>query len=197
MASSQTFGSSGDALSADTFIESLTPGKVRKSASQSQPESNSPSSSSSQPGINPFEKKPADSGKGAMVSSFSQAKPYKLHALCSGNNAIFTLQDEFGKTRSRISGGMCGGFKNSQRATYEAGYQVAVGMFQKIVKERDVRKVQIEVEIRMKGRGMAREALLKALTTPEGEKIRDWIVRLTDVTPIKIGGTRAKKARRL
>lgn len=131
-----------------------------------------------------------------MASALSQGKLYRLSALCSGNNAIFTLSNERGRTSAKITGGMLG-FKNSQRATYEAGYQCAVDMFQKIVAEQEKRKERLDIEIRLKGRGMAREALLKALTTPEGERIRSWIVRLTDVTPIKIGGTRAKKARRL
>ena len=53
------------------------------------------------------------------------------------------------------------------------------------------------LEIIFKGFGQGREAMQKALLASEGEKVRPFVARLTDHTPVKIGGTRAKKARRL
>lgn len=95
-----------------------------------------------------------------------------------------------------VSGGTCK-FKNAQRASYEAGYQACVAMFGRIKKEIEEKKVDMKLEILFSGKGMGREALQKALLTSEGDAVRGLVWRVTDRTPIKIGGTRAKKARRL
>jgi len=47
------------------------------------------------------------------------------------------------------------------------------------------------------GFGQGRDAVFKALMTSEGDDVRPYVLRVTDNTPIKIGGTRAKKTRRL
>jgi len=52
-------------------------------------------------------------------------------------------------------------------------------------------------EVLFKGFGQGREAVFKALMTSEGDDVRPFVARVTDNTPIKIGGTRAKKTRRL
>jgi len=52
-------------------------------------------------------------------------------------------------------------------------------------------------EVLFKGFGRGREAVYKALMTSEGDDVRPFVSRVTDNTPIKIGGTRAKKMRRL
>ena len=70
-------------------------------------------------------------------------------------------------------------------------------MFQKIEDYMRVTEHAFNLELLFKGFGQGRDALQKALLTVEGENIRNLIIRLTDRTPIKIGGTRAKKARRL
>jgi small subunit ribosomal protein S11 len=70
-------------------------------------------------------------------------------------------------------------------------------MFQKIEDYMRVTEPAFNLELLFKGFGQGRDALQKALLTVEGENIRNLIIRLTDRTPIKIGGTRAKKARRL
>lgn len=55
----------------------------------------------------------------------------------------------------------------------------------------------MKLELCIKGFGQGRDAVSKALMTSEGEKVRKVVNRVTDKSPIKIGGTRAKKARRL
>ena len=55
----------------------------------------------------------------------------------------------------------------------------------------------IELEILLRGFGQGRTAILKALTLPEGDKVRDVVHCITDRTQIKIGGVRLQKARRL
>lgn len=119
---------------------------------------------------------------------------YRLHCHSSRNNTITTLTHPNGSTVAWYSGGSCD-FKKSQRASYEAGYQCAVRMFERIA---ELAKGQaMYIDLFLKGFGQGREALQKALLSAEGENVRDLIYTVTDRTPLKIGGTRAKKARRL
>ncbi|KAF8579321.1 translational machinery component, partial [Ramaria rubella] len=119
-----------------------------------------------------------------------------LHVVASRNNTILTFTNELGNTRAWVSAGRCG-FKNVQRSGYEAGYQCAVQMFQKIAAEKATSHAPMKLEIAFKGFGFGREALYRALMTSEGDGIRDMVTVLKDTTPIKIGGTKAKKTRRL
>ncbi|KAJ2933666.1 hypothetical protein H1R20_g3431, partial [Candolleomyces eurysporus] len=102
-----------------------------------------------------------------------------------------TLTDADGGTIAWFSGGSCG-FKKGNRATYEAGYQCAVRVFQKI-EQITKNDGAVKVDMLFKGFGQGREALKGALLSTEGERIRPLIASITDRTPIKIGGTRAKK----
>jgi small subunit ribosomal protein S11 len=67
-----------------------------------------------------------------------------------------------------------------------------VRTFRKI-EEESQRDGSIKVDLFLKGFGQGREALKGALLATEGERIRPLIASITDRTPIKIGGTRAKK----
>lgn len=53
------------------------------------------------------------------------------------------------------------------------------------------------IELVLKGFGPGREAVVAALTTSRADRVRNLIRRITDATPIKIGGTRPKKRRML
>ena len=53
------------------------------------------------------------------------------------------------------------------------------------------------IELIFKGFGPGREAVVAALQTDRGSFVRRMIKRVTDATPIKIGGTRPKKRRML
>lgn len=120
---------------------------------------------------------------------------YRLHVFSSKNNTIATFTDPDGNTRAWCTAGSVG-FKKSQRSGYEAGYQCAVHIFKKM--EAVMAKLPpMELHLFFKGYGQGRDALQRALQTSEGDQIRPLIVQLTDRTPIKIGGARAKKARRL
>jgi small subunit ribosomal protein S11 len=48
-----------------------------------------------------------------------------------------------------------------------------------------------------RGFGQGREAVTKAILGSEGRNIRNKIVRLTDATRLKFGGTRSPAPRRL
>ncbi|KAF8268276.1 hypothetical protein EI94DRAFT_1728186 [Lactarius quietus] len=86
------------------------------------------------------------------------------------------------------SGGSCG-FKG-------AGYQCAVRAFAR-VKTLAQEVPGARFEFRFRGFGQGRDAVFKALMTSEGDEVRPFVNCVTDNTPIKIGGTRAKKTRRL
>lgn len=94
-----------------------------------------------------------------------------------------------------FSGGSCG-FKKFHRSGYEAGYQCAIRAFARILKERE-EVPNMKLEVFFKGFGQGRDAAQKALLGVEGEDLRPVILKITDKTPLKIGGTRAPKARRL
>ena len=118
-----------------------------------------------------------------------------LHVHSTRNNTIVTFAGQEGAPIALWSGGSCG-FKKVNRASYEAGYQCIVRAFEKVVNYR--KEVgPFSLEIIFKGFGQGRDAMHKALLASEGEQIRPFVSRLTDKTPVKIGGTRAKKARRL
>ncbi|KAF4619854.1 hypothetical protein D9613_005556 [Agrocybe pediades] len=121
---------------------------------------------------------------------------YRLHCHASRNNTIVTFTEPAGNTIAWYSGGSTKSkFKKGNRASYEAGYQCAVGIFQKIKETRN--KVgDFRVELLFKGFGEGREAMKAALLAVEGNDIRHLVYQVVDRTPIKIGGTRSKKARR-
>lgn len=119
---------------------------------------------------------------------------YRLHCMSNHNNTIITFTNDAGKTIAWKSGGMCG-FKGANRSSFEAGYQSAVRIFRVIEKLAD--KKDFSVALFLKGFGQGRDALKTALLAVEGQNIRSLICSVTDRTPIKIGGTRSKKTRRL
>lgn len=53
------------------------------------------------------------------------------------------------------------------------------------------------MEVIMRGFGKGREAVVKAIMGNEGRGLRDRIIRVSDATRLKFGGTRSQKPRRL
>lgn len=129
-----------------------------------------------------------------ISSYYNQLPRYRLHCHSSRNNTITTFTRPNGDTVAWFSGGSCG-FKKGNRAGYEAGYQCAVQMFKRI--EKLAEEEPFEIDLYFKGFGQGRDALQKALLSGEGDNIRMMVSSATDRTPLKIGGTRSKKARRL
>ncbi|KAF8626767.1 hypothetical protein AX15_004700 [Amanita polypyramis BW_CC] len=157
------------------------------------PESHPPSAGfSGYPKPTPTRANPLDESN---ISQYRSEVPrYRLHCHSSRNNTITTFTMPNGHTLAWFSGGSCG-FKKGNRASYEAGYQCAVRMFKQI--ETAAEKEPFEIDLFFKGFGQGREALQKALLSGEGDNIRMLVCNVTDRTPLKIGGTRSKKARRL
>ena len=88
------------------------------------------------------------------------------------------------------------GFRKAQRQEYEAGYQVTTRAF-KLIQDKKLLSPTDKIELVLKNFGKGREAFLAALLGKEGNDIRPHIVRVSDNTILKFGGTRSKKLRRL
>ena len=121
---------------------------------------------------------------------------YNLYVQSTRNNTIATFTRPDGNPITTISGGKCG-FKGVRKSSYEAGYQCAVTMFAKILGVKERVGGDMKLEVLFNGFGQGRDAMYRALMSDEGAAVRQLVSRLTDTTPIKIGGTRAKKARRI
>ena len=128
------------------------------------------------------------------MTSTQDAPRYRLHCKSSRNNTIVMFTDEKGKCLAWFSGGSCK-FKGANRATYEAGYQCAVRAFEVIKKT--AATTPLGLELYFKGFGQGRDAMKTAMLAAEGTEIRGLVRSIQDRTPIKIGGCRAPKARRL
>lgn len=94
-----------------------------------------------------------------------------------------------------ISAGQLG-FRKAQRAEYEAAYQVSSRMF-KQMEEKAFLGPNDKLELILRDFGKGREAFLAALQGKEGSRVRPNIVRISDDTKLKFGGSRSKKLRRL
>ena len=139
------------------------------------------------------------------LSQHSTIQNYHINVSCTPNNTHIVMSDSSGHPikSGSWSGGSCG-FKGVNRSGYEAGYQCAVRAFARV---KQLARESAEMlggggggarfEVLFKGFGRGREAVYKALMTSEGDDVRPFVTRVTDNTPIKIGGTRAKKTRRL
>jgi small subunit ribosomal protein S11 len=133
------------------------------------------------------------------LSKHIETFPYQIHVTCTRNNTHILIHNERGQPlrNARWTGGSCG-FKGVHRSGYEAGYQCAVRAFARVRQlAREGEAPGARFEVRFSGFGQGREAVVKALMTSEGDDVRPFVSRVTDCTPIKIGGTRAKKTRRL
>lgn len=99
------------------------------------------------------------------------------------------------QVKLHVSAGMLG-FRKANRAEYEAGYQVSSRLF-KMIEEKKLFGPNDKVELILRDFGKGREAFTSALQGKEGASIRPHIVRVTDNTRLKFGGSRSKKLRRL
>lgn len=127
------------------------------------------------------------------------ARTYRLGVYATKHNTHLTLSRPNGNPMLSLSTGNIG-FRKANRGTFDAAFQLACVAFRQI-QERGMMNniVQGEgcVEVVLRGFGIGREAITKAIMGVEGQPIRKLIVRVTDSTRLKFGGTRSKKPRRL
>jgi small subunit ribosomal protein S11 len=116
---------------------------------------------------------------------FSEPEGYfYIHVLAMTRNCIITICDHKRDPLLVMSGGRLG-IKHSRRGTPEAAFSVAVAAFEKFGSKGYKAK---EIEIVFKGMGKPRQGFLNAISSQQGEHIRQKIVRLTDATPVWQGG---------
>ncbi|GAA5888239.1 hypothetical protein JCM6882_000333 [Rhodosporidiobolus microsporus] len=165
------------------------------------------------------------SSPSSTPSSFSYAgrlavrytQPYKLHVFSTRNNTILTLSTSPSGSAEPapgdphhpiawVSAGSAG-YKGAARGTYDAAVEVSLKMFTKIKhlieppvlsggqRVKAAGPAPTDLEIVFKGFGKGRDAVFRTLMTAEGDIVRGLVNRMTDATPLKIGGTRPKKRR--
>ncbi|GAA6057688.1 hypothetical protein JCM3770_003844 [Rhodotorula araucariae] len=142
-------------------------------------------------------------------------QPYKLHVYSTRNNTILTLSTTPAADPSPadpqlpvawVSAGNAG-YKGAARGTYDAAVEVTLRMFKKIQdlveppvlsggqRVKAAGPPPTELEIIWKGFGQGRDAVFRTLMGAEGDNVRGLVRRVTDATPLKVGGTRPKKRR--
>ncbi|KAB8339059.1 hypothetical protein FH972_021995 [Carpinus fangiana] len=122
---------------------------------------------------------------------------YYFHVYATKHNTHITVctpKHEPMKKLSLSAGNI--GFKKANRGTYDAAYQLASYVLSRIVEQGNLAEMK-RVEIVLRGFGVGREAVTKAILGQEGSMIRSRIVGITDATRLKFGGTRSPKPRRL
>ncbi|BGP46174.1 hypothetical protein JCM10450v2_002014 [Rhodotorula kratochvilovae] len=155
----------------------------------------------------------AQSSRRARAHRLTQ--PYKLHVYSTRNNTILTLTTSPSADPSPsdpqlpvawVSAGNAG-YKGAARGTYDAAVEVTLRMFKKIQdlveppvlaggqRSKAAGPPPTELEIVWKGFGQGRDAVFRTLMGAEGDDVRRLVKRVTDATPLKVGGTRAKKRR--
>lgn len=106
----------------------------------------------------------------------------RIYLFTSFNNTILTFTDEKGHPKAWSSAGVAG-FKGARKSTPFAGQKAAEDLNNKISRF-NVK----EVDVYLKGPGMAKQLTLKELANG-GYRINS----LRDITPIKFGGTTPRK----
>ncbi|SCU98682.1 LAFA_0G19570g1_1 [Lachancea sp. 'fantastica'] len=116
------------------------------------------------------------------------------------NNADASYNEKFlyylklpQKVKFRLSTGNLG-FRKAARGEYEATFQTSARLFQMMQQKKLLDR---NVEIVIKDFGKGREAFIAALNGKEGTAVRRNVVRVSDATPIKFGGVRSPRMRRL
>ncbi|KAK3903057.1 hypothetical protein C8A05DRAFT_14970 [Staphylotrichum tortipilum] len=122
-------------------------------------------------------------------------EPYHFHIYSHKHNTHITVTKP---NRDAIISLSCGnlGFRKANRKNYDAAYQLGAYVINRLLQKGIVEKMH-KIEVILRGFGAGREAVVKVLMGNEGKLLRPKIVRVSDSTRIKFGGTRSKKPRRL
>ncbi|KIV88797.1 hypothetical protein PV10_08440 [Exophiala mesophila] len=160
---------------------------------------------------------PGNSGN-AGAGNASLDEPYHIHVYAHKHNMHLTLTEPGRSPILSLSAGKLG-LRNSQRATYDACYQLTTYFFRKMmekqwrlggkkattnplltfeaIKTPRLGHKSLGIEVVFRGFGPGREAFQKCLLGTEGKFLRGLISRVTDSTRLKFGGCRSRKVRRL
>ncbi|KAK7511419.1 hypothetical protein IWZ03DRAFT_386481 [Phyllosticta citriasiana] len=122
-------------------------------------------------------------------------EPHHLHVFCSKHNTHITLTTPERNPLISVATGNLG-FRKHQRSSFDAAYQLGSWVLTQI-QERGLLVEIREIELVFRGFGEGREAVRKVVMGSEGIPIRPKIIKVSDATKLKFGGTRSKKPRRL
>lgn len=131
-----------------------------------------------------------------ISSNFGQSEePYHFHIYSTKHNTHVTVTKP---NRDAIISLSCGnlGFKKSNRGSYDSAYQLGAYAIDKLHQMGVVKTIH-KLEVVLRGFGPGREAVTKVLLGNEGKLLRGKIIRVSDSTRLKFGGTRSPKPRRL
>jgi small subunit ribosomal protein S11 len=148
--------------------------------------------------IDPFSAGPDEYGIDSITgpnSTQTEVKTHHFHIYATKHNTHITLTDPNRNSIISLSAGNIG-FRKAARGTYDAAYQLTSYVFGRMQEEGLLRKIQ-NLEVVLRGFGIGREAVTKALLGTEGRLLRPKIKTVSDATRLKFGGTRSRKPRRL
>ena len=122
-------------------------------------------------------------------------EPWHLHVFAHKHNTHVTFTRP---SREPVISLSCGniGYRKARRGTFDSGYSLVKYVIERLIHNGVPPKVR-RLEVTLRGFGQGREAALKVLMSPEGRVLREKIVRVSDSTRIKFGGTRSRAKRRL
>lgn len=121
--------------------------------------------------------------------------PHGFYVYATKHNTHITLTRPSRDPILSVAAGNIG-FKKAARGSYDAAYQLAAYVMGRIQEQGLMAQIH-QLEVVLRGFGAGREAVTKALLGSEGRNIRGRVVRVTDATRLKFGGTRSPKPRRL
>lgn len=121
--------------------------------------------------------------------------PHGFYVYATKHNTHITLTRPSRDPLLSVAAGNIG-FKKAARGSYDAAYQLAAYVMGRIQEQGLLTQIQ-QLEVVLRGFGAGREAVTKALLGSEGRSLRGRVVRVTDATRLKFGGTRSPKPRRL
>ncbi|KAL2353985.1 mitochondrial ribosomal protein subunit S18 [Cryomyces antarcticus] len=137
----------------------------------------------------------ADVVSSLSTTVFTEPPAHHLHIYATKHNTHITLTKPSRDAIISVSAGNIG-FRKAGRGSYDAAYQLAAYVMNRIQEQGLTREIQ-RLEVVLRGFGAGREAVTKALMGSEGRNLRGKVVGVSDSTRLKFGGTRSKKPRRL
>lgn len=122
-------------------------------------------------------------------------EPFHFHVYSHKHNTHVTVTRPNRNPIISLSSGNLG-FKHANRGQYDSAYQLGAYTIDKLQQAGWHAKIH-KLEVVLRGFGPGREAVTKVLLSNEGRLLRDKIVKVSDSTRLKFGGSRSKKPRRL
>lgn len=122
-------------------------------------------------------------------------EPFHFHVFAHKHNTHITVTKPNRDAIVSVSAGNIG-FRKSRRGTYDAAYQLAAFVVDKL-HQGNWHKQITKMEVVLRDFGPGREAASKVLLGSEGRLLRGSIIKVSDATRLKFGGTRSRRPRRL